>query len=75
MVHIVRHSLNFVTRKRRPEMAVDFKHIYTAATADEAEQRFGEFIEVETLITSPRSVRIFKQLRGDYGLPQVLRTD
>lgn len=32
-------------------------------------------IEVDTSITSARLVRIFEQLRAQYGLPQVLRTD
>ena len=43
LVHMVRHSLNYVTWKRRPEVAADLRRIYTAATADEAEQRLGEF--------------------------------
>lgn len=43
VVHMVRHSLNYVTWKRRAEVAADLKRIYTATTADEAEQRLGEF--------------------------------
>lgn len=43
IVHMVRHSLNYVSWKRRPEMAADLKHIYQSATADEDEQRLGEF--------------------------------
>lgn len=43
LVHMVRHSLNYVTWKRRPEVAADLRRIYTAATADEAERRLGEF--------------------------------
>ena len=43
IVHMVRHSLNYVSWKRRPEVAADLKHIYPSATADEAEQRLGEF--------------------------------
>lgn len=43
VVHMVRHSLNYVTWKRRAEVAADLKRIYTAATAEEAEQRLGEF--------------------------------
>lgn len=42
IVHMVRHSLNYVSWKKRPEVAADLKSIYTAATADEAEQRLGE---------------------------------
>jgi len=43
IVHMVRHSLNYVSWKMRPEVAADLKRIYTSATADEAEQRLGEF--------------------------------
>mgnify|MGYP000566124028 CR=1 FL=1 len=45
IVHMVRHSLNFVSWKRRKEVAADLKRIYQAATADEAELRLGEFEE------------------------------
>ena len=43
IVHMVRHSLNYVSWKRRPEVAADLRHIYQAATAEEAELRLGEF--------------------------------
>ena len=43
IVHMVRNSLNFVSWKMRKEVAADLKLIYTASTADEAEQRLGEF--------------------------------
>ena len=43
IVHMVRYSLNYVSWKRRPEVAADLKRIYQSATADEAEQRLGEF--------------------------------
>jgi putative transposase len=43
IVHMVRHSLNYVSWKTRAEVAADLKRIYTATTADEAEQRLGEF--------------------------------
>jgi putative transposase len=43
IVHMVRHSLNYVSWKRRKEVAADLRHIYQAATAEEAEQRLGEF--------------------------------
>ena len=45
VVHMVRHSLNYVSWKRRPEVAADLKRIYESATVDEAEQRLGEFEE------------------------------
>ena len=40
---MVRNSLNYVSWKVRAEVAADLKSIYTSATADEAEQRLGEF--------------------------------
>lgn len=43
IVHMVRHSLNYVSWKLRAEVAADLKRIYTAATADEAEQRLADF--------------------------------
>jgi putative transposase len=43
IVHMVRHSLNYVSWKRRKEVAADLRRIYTAATAAEAELRLGEF--------------------------------
>lgn len=43
IVHMVRHSLNYVSWKRRAEVAADLKQIYQSATLDEAEQRLGEF--------------------------------
>jgi putative transposase len=43
IVHMVRNSLNYVSWKRRAEVAADLKKIYTASTADEAEQRLCEF--------------------------------
>jgi putative transposase len=43
IVHLVRHSLNYVGWKQRREVAADLKLIYTAATDQEAEQRLAEF--------------------------------
>ena len=43
IVHLVRHSLNFVGWKQRKEVARDLKLIYTAATEVEAEQRLADF--------------------------------
>jgi putative transposase len=43
IVHLVRHSLNYVGWKQRKEVARDLKLIYTAATDGEAEQRLAEF--------------------------------
>ena len=44
IVHMVRHSLNYVSWKMRPEVAADLKRIYTCATADEAEQMSYNFV-------------------------------
>lgn len=41
LVHMVRHSLNFVGWKRRKEVAADLRLIYTAATEDDALQRLS----------------------------------
>lgn len=43
IVHMVRHSLNFVSWKRHKEVAADLRRIYTAATAQEAELMLCEF--------------------------------
>lgn len=43
IVHLVRHSLNYVSWKQRKEVATDLKTIYTAATDVQAEQRLAEF--------------------------------
>lgn len=43
IVHLVRASLNYVSWKRRKEVAVDLRKIYRAATEAEAELRLGEF--------------------------------
>jgi putative transposase len=43
IVHLVRHSLNYVNWKQRKEVARDLKTIYTSATDTEAEQRLAEF--------------------------------
>lgn len=45
IVHMVRHSLNFVGWKQRKEVAADLRKVYTAATEVEAEQRLEEFAE------------------------------
>ncbi len=43
IVHMVRHSLNYVSWKRRKEVAADLRRIYTATTAKEAVLMLGEF--------------------------------
>lgn len=43
IVHLVRHSLNYVNSRQRKQVAADLKTIYSAATEAEAEQRLAEF--------------------------------
>ncbi|MDE2090146.1 MAG: IS256 family transposase [Gammaproteobacteria bacterium] len=43
IVHLVRHSLNYVSWKLRKQVAEDLKTIYTAATAEQAELQLTEF--------------------------------
>ena len=45
IVHLVRHSLNYVGWKQRKEVASDLQTIYRAATRAEAELRLSEFSE------------------------------
>jgi putative transposase len=43
IVHLVRHSLNYVGWKERKQVASELREIYTAPSAEEAERRLGEF--------------------------------
>ncbi len=43
IVHMVRHSLNYVGWNQRKTVAADLKQIYQSATAEEAETRLTEF--------------------------------
>jgi len=45
IVHMVRHSLNFVGYKERKEVASDLQKIYRSATREDAELRLSEFSE------------------------------
>lgn len=45
IVHLVRYSLNYVSWKRRKEVAADLRLIYAASTVDEAKARLTEFAE------------------------------
>ncbi len=45
MVHLVRHSLSYVSHKDRKDVATDLKNIYHAATMEEAERHLVEFAE------------------------------
>lgn len=43
IVHMVRHSLNYVGWNKRDQVATDLRLVYTATTTDEAEQYLTEF--------------------------------
>ncbi len=43
LVHLVRHSLSYVSHKDRNEVATALKEIYQAATIDAAERQLAEF--------------------------------
>lgn len=45
IVHMVRHSLNYVTSKQRKEVADDLKLIYQSTTAEQAEMQLNAFSE------------------------------
>jgi putative transposase len=45
LVHMVRHSLSYVSHKNRKPVADDLKAIYQAATIEEAERQLKEFEE------------------------------
>jgi putative transposase len=45
LVHMVRHSLSYVSWKERKAVATDLKAIYRSATVSEAEQALEEFTE------------------------------
>jgi putative transposase len=62
IVHLVRHSLNYVGWKQRKEVARDLKLIYTAATDVEAEQRLDEF----SLKWDAKFPMIAKSWRGNW---------
>lgn len=43
VVHLVRHTLNYVSWKQRKQVAADLRPVYTAPTAEEAGRRLDEF--------------------------------
>ena len=45
IVHMVRHSLNYVSWKLREEVATDLRAVYSATTVEDAEQQLAEFAE------------------------------
>jgi putative transposase len=60
LVHMVRHSLNYVSWKLRKAVAADLKTVYAASTVDEAAIRLNEFedkwgVDYPTIVKSWRS--------------------
>ena len=45
IVHMIRHSLNYVSWKQRKEVATDLKMSYSATTLEEAESHLEQFEE------------------------------
>ena len=45
IVHMVRHSLNFVGWKERKQVAEDLRRIYSAITIEKAEMELRQFEE------------------------------
>ena len=43
LMHMVRHSLSYVSHRDRKQVATDMKNIYQAATLEEAEHQLGLF--------------------------------
>jgi putative transposase len=43
LVHMVRHSLSYVSHRDRKQIATDMKNIYQAATLEEAEHQLAQF--------------------------------
>src|ERR671915_603252 len=60
MVHMVRHSLSYVSHKDRKQVATDLKAVYQAATLEEAERQLEEFARSWTA-TYPVIARSWRQ--------------
>src|SRR5919112_5065022 len=60
MVHLVRHSLNYVSHKDRKAVAEGLKEVYQAATLEEAERQLTQF-EEEWAVAYPVIARSWRQ--------------
>lgn len=60
IVHLVRHSLFYVSHKDRKEVATDLKLIYQAPTLDQADYQLGKFAE-KWAAAYPMVVRSWQQ--------------
>lgn len=63
IVHLVRHSLFYISHKDRKEAATDLKMIYQAPTLDEADYQLGKFADKWSR-TYPMVVRSRQQNSG-----------
>ena len=60
IVHLVRHSLFYVSHKDRKEVVTDLKSIYQAPTLDEADYQLSKFAE-KWMTAYPMVVRSWQQ--------------
>ncbi len=76
LVHLVRHSLNYVSHKDRKEVATALKEIYQAATIDAAERQLAEF-EAQWGMRYPVIVRSWRanwaRITPMFGYPHEVR--
>jgi len=76
MVHLVRHSLSYVSHRDRKEVATDLKAIYQAATLEEAEHQLAEF-EQRWAMTYPVIARSWQanwsRIVPMFGYPSEIR--
>ncbi len=76
LVHLMRHSLSYVSHKDRKEVAQALKDIYQAATAEAAEQQLGEF-EAAWATRYPLIVRSWRanwaRITPMFGYPSEVR--
>ena len=76
IVHLVRASLNYVSWKRRKEVATDLRKIYRAGTEAEAELRLREF-ELKWDATYPMVSQIWRRnwenIRPFFAHPEEIR--
>ena len=76
MVHLVRHSLSYVSHKDRKQVALDLKTIYHAATLEEAERQLDQFAETrdESYLVIARSWRSnWSRVVPMFGYPSEIR--
>ena len=77
VVHLVRNSLRFASRKHWKRLAAEIKEIYHAPTVTAAETRFETFAEDWTG-TYPAMVQMWRRAWGEFtpflAFPQEVRT-